>query len=116
MPRLPELADRLAALGFERPGREWVLPGFEVAFEAPGEELEPGDEAESVELASGRRVLVLSIEDLLLWRFRGGDRDWSRVRGVGVGRDRQEDRAGELQLTYERTRPQLRGLACPTRA
>jgi hypothetical protein len=58
------------ALGFERPGREWVLPGFEVAFEAPGEELEPGDEAESVELASGRRVLVLSIEDLLLWRLR----------------------------------------------
>jgi hypothetical protein len=70
MPRLPELAERLAALGFERPGREWVLPGFEVAFEAPGEELEPGDEAESVELASGRRVLVLSIEDLLLWRLR----------------------------------------------
>lgn len=70
MPRLPELGERLEALGFERKGREWVLPGFDVAFEAPGEALEPGDEAESVELASGRRVLVLSLEDLLLWRLR----------------------------------------------
>jgi hypothetical protein len=36
----------------------------------PGEVLEPGDEAELVELASGRRVLVLSLEDMLLWRLR----------------------------------------------
>jgi len=47
-----------------------VLPGFQVAFEAPSETLEPGDEAESVELASGRRVLVLSLEDMVLWRLR----------------------------------------------
>lgn len=70
VPRAPELDERLAALGFERPGREWVLPGYEVVFEVPGETLEPGDEAESVELASGRRVLVLSLEDMLLWRLR----------------------------------------------
>ena len=63
LPRRPELAPRLEALGFEREGRMWLLPGFDVAFEAPGEMLEPGDEAEPVELASGRRVLVLSLED-----------------------------------------------------
>ena len=61
---------RNAALGFGRKGREWVLPGSEIAFEAPGEALEPGDEAELVELASGRQVLVLSLEDLPLWRLR----------------------------------------------
>lgn len=70
IPRAPEVWARLEMLGFEQEGREWVLPGFQVAFEAPGETLEPGDEAESVELASGRRVLVLSLEDLVLWRLR----------------------------------------------
>lgn len=70
MPRMPELAKRLEELGFVQDGREWMLPGYEVAFEAPGEMLEPGDEADEVELASGRRVRVLSIEDLLLWRLR----------------------------------------------
>ncbi len=34
MPRSPELTERLEALGFERAGREWVLPGYEVVFEA----------------------------------------------------------------------------------
>ena len=70
MPRRPELAPILEALGFVREGRLWVLQGFDVAFEVPGAMLEPGDEAEPVELASGRRLLVLSVEDLLLWRLR----------------------------------------------
>ena len=70
MPRAPELADRLAALGFERRGREWILADAGISFEAPGEALEPGDHGEYVELASGRRILVLSLEDLLLWRLR----------------------------------------------
>lgn len=78
IPRLPELAERLEALGLERIGREWVLPGHQVSFEAPGETLEPGDEAEAVELASGRKVLVLSPEDLLLWRLR----EWIHWHGV----------------------------------
>jgi hypothetical protein len=70
IPRLPELNTRLEALGLERTGREWILPGGDVVFEAPGEALEPGDEAKRVELPSGRRVLVLSLEDMLLWRLR----------------------------------------------
>ena len=68
--RSPELDERLARLGFEKHGREWSLPGFEVAFEAPSEVMEPGDTGEWAELASGRRVKVLSIEDALLWRLR----------------------------------------------
>jgi len=69
-PQLPELPERLEALGFTREGREWILPGYDVSFEAPGEVLEPGDEGEWAELGSGRRVKVLSIEDMLLWRLR----------------------------------------------
>jgi len=49
---------RNAALGFGRKGREWVLPGSEIAFEAPGEALEPGDEAELVERPAGARALA----------------------------------------------------------
>ena len=70
VPRVPEVEERLESLGFARQGREWRLPGYDVSFEAPGEVLEPGDEAEWAELASGRRVKVLSIEDMLLWRLR----------------------------------------------
>lgn len=70
VPRVPGVAERLEALGFAQEGREWRLPGYDVSFEAPGEVLEPGDEAEWAELASGRRVKVLSIEDMLLWRLR----------------------------------------------
>lgn len=78
MPRLPELSARLEVLGFEREGREWVLPGHDVAFEAPGETLEPGDAAEPAELPSGRQIMVLSLEDLLLWRLR----EWIHWRAV----------------------------------
>ena len=70
VPRPPEFQERLASLGFEQAGREWILSGHDIIFEAPGAALEPGDEAEAVELPSGRRVLVLSPEDLLLWRLR----------------------------------------------
>jgi len=70
MAQPPGLSERLEALGFKSEGREWTLPGYDVSFEAPGQTLEPGDKAESIELASGRRVLVLSLEDMLLWRLR----------------------------------------------
>jgi hypothetical protein len=70
VPRVPELPERLKALGFAQQGREWTLPGYDVAFEAPAEVLEPGDESEWAELASGRRVKILAIEDMLLWRLR----------------------------------------------
>jgi hypothetical protein len=70
VPRVPELADRLRTLGFSQQGREWTLPGHDVAFEAPAEVLEPGDDSTWVQLASGRRVKILAIEDMLLWRLR----------------------------------------------
>lgn len=70
LPRVPGLAERLERLGFAQEGREWRLHGYDVSFEAPGDVLEPGDEAEWAELASGRHVKVLSIEDMLLWRLR----------------------------------------------
>jgi hypothetical protein len=70
VPRVPGITERFEALGFAQHGREWHLPGYDVSFEAPGEVLEPGDQAEWAELASGRRVKVLSIEDMLLWRLR----------------------------------------------
>ena len=34
------------------------------------EVLKPGDEGEWAELASGRKVKILLIEDMLLWRLR----------------------------------------------
>lgn len=70
MARPAELEERLSTLGFAKEGREWVLPGYEVAFEIPAEALELGDEAVLVTLPSGRRVRVLSLEDSLLWRLR----------------------------------------------
>ena len=42
VPRLPELPRRMKALGFAQQGREWILPGYDVSFEVPGEVLEPG--------------------------------------------------------------------------
>ncbi len=70
MERPPGFSERLEALGFRQDGRVWLLEAGSVAFEAPSEALEPGDRAESAELPSGRRVLILSPEDLLLWRLR----------------------------------------------
>lgn len=76
--RPPELSRRLEALGFRRLGREWVLGEHELSLEAPGERLEPGETAVRVVLPSGRTVLVLSAEDLLLWRLR----EWIHWRSV----------------------------------
>lgn len=70
MPRPAELSQRLEALGFQRHGREWVLDPHGISFEAPSERLEPGDRPERARLPSGRQLLVLSAEDLLLWRLR----------------------------------------------
>src|SRR5918999_1131147 len=39
MPRTPELNKRLEALGLEKMGRDWILPGGDIAFEAPGRRL-----------------------------------------------------------------------------
>ena len=60
---------RNAALGFVREGREWVLPGSDLAFASPGSSLTPAERFGEIELASGRIVRVLSPEDRLLYRL-----------------------------------------------
>src|SRR3954452_21116015 len=70
MPHIAEIGDRLAALGFEREGRFWTLPGREPALEAPASTLEFDPQGYSeVELASGRSVLVQDVEEVLLLRL-----------------------------------------------
>jgi len=70
MPHIAEIGDRLAALGFEREGRFWTLPGRQPVLEAPASTLafDPHGYSE-VEFASGRSVLVQDVEEVLLLRL-----------------------------------------------
>jgi len=70
MPHSTLIEQRLAALGFERDGRFWTLPGREPLFEAPGSTLEfnPNGYVE-VELASGRTIRVQDVDEVLLLRL-----------------------------------------------
>jgi hypothetical protein len=66
MPKREDVIERLEALGFEQSlPRHWVFDQT-IAFEAPGAQLDDGDEAEPIKLASGRTVLIMSIEDMVL--------------------------------------------------
>jgi hypothetical protein len=70
MPHSSQIEERLAALGFERDGRFWTLPGRDPVFEAPGStlELDPNGHIE-VELASGRTIRIQQVEEVLLLRL-----------------------------------------------
>jgi len=70
MPHSSEIEQQLAALGFEREGRFWTLPGRDPVFEAPGStlELNPDGHVE-VELASGRTIRIQDANELLLLRL-----------------------------------------------
>jgi hypothetical protein len=69
--RSTAVEQRLAELGFRREGRVWVLDtGGPLVMEAPAERLDPHDAAVEVELRSGRRIRVLSPEDMVIWRLR----------------------------------------------
>ena len=70
MPQSAQIEERLAALGFERDGRFWTLPGRDPVFEAPGStlELDPDGHIE-VELASGRTIRIQQVEEVLLLRL-----------------------------------------------
>ena len=70
MPQSDQIEERLAALGFERDGRFWTLPGRDPVFEAPGStlELDPNGHIE-VELASGRTIRIQQVEEVLLLRL-----------------------------------------------
>jgi hypothetical protein len=70
MPWNDEADRRLRALGFEREGRFWILPGRPLFLEAPGSGLRPeADGYEEVKLKSGRIVLVQKPEGVLLIRM-----------------------------------------------
>jgi hypothetical protein len=70
MPSSDTVNETMAALGFEREDRFWVLPGRKAFFEAPGTYLEPSPEGwTTAELASGRRVRVQAVEEVLLVRL-----------------------------------------------
>jgi hypothetical protein len=109
MPHSTRIEQRLAALGFERDGRFWTLPGRDPVFEAPGStlELDPNGHVE-VELASGRTIRIQQVEEVLLLRLAEfvatGNADvfqqclW--LLGVsGLDRDRLRARAGDESLT-----------------
>ncbi len=108
MPHSSEIEQQLAALGFEREGRFWTLPGRDPVFEAPGStlELNPDGHVE-VELASGRTIRIQDVEEVLLLRLAEfvttGNADvfqqclW--LLGVsGLDRERLRARAGEESL------------------
>jgi hypothetical protein len=69
MPHLAEVTERLAALGFDREGRFWLLPGRQFAFEAPASSLDDPKGYSDVQLGSGRFVRIQSAEDVLLLRL-----------------------------------------------
>ncbi len=79
LPHGPAVDDLLAEAGFVREGRHWVLREHELFVEAPASFPAEEEEVAQVELPSGDRVLVLSIEDVLVDRLHqfvaGGHRD-----------------------------------------
>lgn len=108
MPYLPEVNDRLEALGFTRKGRFWILAERQVFFEAPGSYLEPStDGYQTVELASGRLVRIQTAEEVLIVRIKDFLATPNQelfqqclwMLGVtGLGRERLERRAAEEGL------------------
>lgn len=109
MPYDPQISARLAALGFEREGRHWVLPGSDVFLEAPGAALTDGEEAIEVAVGAERHALVLSVEDVLVARleeFEGtghsdpADQSILLLRAPDLDRARLERRVRERRVEH----------------
>jgi hypothetical protein len=64
----PVVARKLERAGFERHGRHWIHETAQVFVEFPGSALDP-EEVASWVLLEGRRVRVISVEDLLVDRL-----------------------------------------------
>lgn len=79
LPHGPAVDDLLTELGFVKEGRHWVLREYELFIEAPASFPAEEEEAAEVKLSSGDKVLVLSIEDVIIDRLHqfvsGGHRD-----------------------------------------
>ena len=71
LPAAPEVDTTFAALGFEKEGRYWFHPEFDLLFEAPAPAGLPGEDAPRTEVEiDGLRVVIIGIEDLLIDRLR----------------------------------------------
>src|SRR5213078_2508062 len=79
LPHGPAVDDLLAELGFRKEGRHWVLPEHDLFIEAPASFPAESEEVQEVTLRSGYKVLLLSVEDVLIDRLHqfvsGGHRD-----------------------------------------
>ncbi len=71
----PRVARALTAAGFERRGRHWIHEASQLFVEFPASALEPQEESRWVDL-QGQRVLIISIEDLLVDRL-GAWQHWT---------------------------------------
>jgi predicted nucleotidyltransferase len=108
LPSLPVIGERLQALGLERQGRHWVLPGSELFVEAPGSTLGPDEQAEEVEVWDGTVVALLSLEDVLIYRLHefvgtghadAGEQAAALVSLANLDRERLDRRASQEHLT-----------------
>ena len=71
LPVAPEVDAAFAALGFEKEGRYWFHPEFDLLFEAPAPAGLPGEDAPRTEVEiDGLRIVIIGIEDLLIDRLR----------------------------------------------
>ena len=71
LPVAPEVDAAFAALGFEKEGRYWYHPEYDLLFEAPAPAGLPGEDAPRTEVEiDGLRVVIIGIEDLLIDRLR----------------------------------------------
>lgn len=79
----PGVARALRAAGFERHGRHWVHEPAQVFLEFPGSALDPAETAAWAEF-EGRRIFVVSIEDLVVDRLGAWEHWHSSVDGVNA--------------------------------
>ena len=71
LPVAPEVDAAFAALGFDKEGRYWFHADLDLLFEAPAPANLPGEDAPRTEVkVDGLRVVIISIEDLLIDRLR----------------------------------------------
>jgi hypothetical protein len=77
------VARALEGAGFERHGRHWIHEDAQVFVEFPGESLEPEERALWLDIG-GVRLLVISVEDLLVDRLGAWEYWQSSVDGVNA--------------------------------
>jgi predicted nucleotidyltransferase len=95
----PRVVRDLTAAGFKRRGRHWIHEAAQVFVEFPASALDPQEESRWVDL-EGKRVLIISIEDLLVDRL-GAWQYWkSSVDGANALRlwRAQRERIDEKRL------------------